>query len=181
MIHFLTQSRSHEFPPYHPQPDLCIYFVYLTFADIYLQCSNDFTPVNYYCKKNTPWLLLLLLSWLGLFCFITSRISPRFAWYKANSQSVTFQHHVWFEIFFISVLQTLGSHRRYAFLFLIDHYYKKLGLNKRVQLPPSPMASVLISYAFVMIMTISFHIYWFTEFTRHHSPKLLRNFKQKAI
>lgn len=99
MIHFLTQSRSHQFPPYHPQPDLCIYFVYLTFADIYLQCSNDFTAVNYCCKKNTPWLLLLLLSWLGLFCFITLRISLRFAWYKANSQSVTFQLHVWFEIF----------------------------------------------------------------------------------
>lgn len=181
MIHFLTQSRSHQFPPYDPQPDLCIYFTCLTFADIYLQCSNDFTPVNYCCKKNTPWLLLLLLSWLGLFCFITLRISLGFVWYKANGQwpfSITFG----LRFFFISVFQTLGSsHRRYAFLFLIDHYYKKLGLNKSVQLPPSPMAFVLISYAFVMIMTISFHSYWFIEFTGHHSPMLLRNFKQKAI
>ena len=142
-----------------PSLIICIYFACLTFADIYLQCSNDFTPVNYCCKKKytlaftviTQLIRVILLHHvedLTGVCVIQSE------------RSVTFQHHVWLEIFFISVFQTLGSsHRRYAFLFLIDHYYKKLGLNKSVQLPPSPMAFVLISYAFVMIMTISFHSY----------------------
>lgn len=68
---------------------------------------------------------------------------------------------------------------RHAFLFLIDDYYRRLSLNQRVQRFP-PVASVLINYAFVMMMTISLHTYRFTGFAEYRSPMPPRNFKQKS-
>ena len=147
-------------------------FHHMTPSLIYIFILLSWPLQTFICNvRMTSHLLIIAVKKIhpGFYCYYSadqgySALSPwGFHWglcdTKPTVSGISASRLAW--DFFISVFQTLGSsHRRYAFLFLIDHYYKKLGLNQSVQLPPSPMASVLISYVFVMIMTISFHSYW---------------------